>query len=137
MLPQSKQRLAFHIVHVLLLALLATSAWGLSEDFRQTYELAADGRISLENIKTSLRQTDAQEHLRGSISKRTAHTYYWDLVTVLSRNSIKTADLVAAFKSSVFLDEGKALSQGMTQATEDWRRALVSTPGQTSKPLLR
>lgn len=46
----SMRRVAFRTVHVLLLALLATSAWGLSEEFRQTYELAADGRISLENV---------------------------------------------------------------------------------------
>lgn len=38
------------VLNVCLVTLLATSAFAASEDFSQTYDLAADGRISLENI---------------------------------------------------------------------------------------
>lgn len=38
------------LVQAVLIACLATSASALSENFQQTFELSADGRISLENI---------------------------------------------------------------------------------------
>ncbi len=86
------------------------------------------GIFAVDHLAASLRRTAAVEHLPGTIIKRTAYSYYWDVVTVLARNEIDVSAMTTTFKSSVFLEEGKELSQGMTQATEDWCRALLHTP---------
>lgn len=89
--------------------------------------------FTLDHLAATLRLTEAVEHLRDTITTRTAYSYYSSILTVLGRNNFDTEPMVVAFKSSVFLEEGKELSIGMTQSTEDWCRALLNTPDRTRR----
>jgi len=87
------------------------------------------GLFSEEHLSATIRQTQAVEHLPGTLSQASAYDYYSEILIILARNGMQSDETYQALKSSTFLQQGKELGKGMTQATKDWCEALLEDPG--------
>ncbi|WP_156477508.1 site-specific integrase [Falsihalocynthiibacter arcticus] len=96
------------------------------EDLMTVNDVA--GLFSIDHLKATIRQTQAVEHLQGTIRQVSAYDYYSEILVVLSRNGIDTAEIYKTFKSSIFLRQGKDLGRGMTEASKVWCASLMNTP---------
>ncbi|WP_093925165.1 site-specific integrase [Sulfitobacter brevis] len=84
--------------------------------------------LTSDHLQATIRQTEEEEHLPGTLSQSSAYGYYNRILIVLSRNEIDTSKIYRSIQTSVFLRQGKELAKGMNPNTQAWCEALLNEP---------
>jgi integrase len=87
-----------------------------------------DGLFAPAHVAATIRWTEENQHLPGTIEARSAGKYYSIMLFVLKKAGSLPDGLAELVKSSRFLQEGREAAEGMTPDTQAWCQALVIDP---------
>lgn len=86
------------------------------------------GLFGVDHISATLRWTERHDHLPETLEARSAYQYYKDIERILKHARALPEGLPAVLVGSHYMQDARALCDGMTPEMQEWCEALVTDP---------
>lgn len=86
------------------------------------------GLFGVDHISATLRWTERHDHLPETLEARSAYEYYKDIERILKHAGALPEGLPAVLVGSHYMQDARALCDGMTPEMQEWCEALVTDP---------